>query len=142
MRTAAEEKRSAVDAFIRTGAVTRLYLDPRRPDVVVPAHLKASEWLVLDVGLNLPRPIPNLYWAGDCVRGTMSFDGVVFDCWVPYSAVYGVRNQSTGELVTWLSGATAQARADAAAPTERAPQAEGKQAKVVNLADWRCARGR
>ncbi|HEY3496235.1 MAG TPA: hypothetical protein VGK73_16160 [Polyangiaceae bacterium] len=140
MRLETELKRDITDRFIRTGAVVRLYLDPRRADVVVPAHLKQSEWLVLDVGISLPRPIPNLFWAGDCVRGTMSFDGVAFDCWVPYSAVLGVRNQSTGELVTWVSGATAQARADASPPTERLPPKAP--AKVVNLADWRNARGR
>lgn len=142
MQTAEEMKRDVTDRFIRTGAVTRLYLDPRKPDVVVPAHLKQSEWLVLDIGLSLPRPIPNLYWAGDCVRGTVSFGGVAFDCWVPYSAVYGVRNQATGELVTWVSGATAQARADASHATERLPQKDKQGAKVVSLADWRRARGR
>lgn len=140
MRTEADVKRSVVDAFIRTGAVTRIYLDPRKPDVVVPAHLKQSEWLILDVGLNLPRPIANLYWAGDCVRGAVSFDGSNFDCWVPYSAVLGVRNQATGELVTWRSGATALACVDASPTTERLPPKAP--AKVVNLADWRRARGR
>jgi stringent starvation protein B len=141
VRTATELKRSVVDAFIRTGAVTRLYLDPRRADVVVPANLKQSEWLCLDIGLNLPKPIPNLYWAGDCVRGTVSFNGTNFDCWVPYSAVLGVRNQSTGELVTWVSAATAAlAQADKAPSTERLPPKAS--AKVVNLADWRRARGR
>ena len=69
----------------------------------------------------------------------MSFDGTAFDCWVPYSAVRGVRNQVTGELVTWVSGATAQARAEPA-PTQR--QAQAGEAKVINLAAWRRARGR
>ena len=94
------------------------------------------------IGTSLPTPIHDLYWLGAGVQGTMSFGGRKSYVFVPWHAIKAVRNRATDVLVTWASGGTA-ARADESPPTERLPpKTERAEAKVINLATWRRARGR
>jgi hypothetical protein len=134
-------KREVISNLVDSVSVVRLYVDPRPTDVTVPPHLKSQEWLCLDIGLPgaLVRPIHDLTLSGWGVHGTLSFGGAPHYCAVPYEAIHGAKHMTSGGIVSWASGATAAARNDSP-PTERLlPKAP---AKVVDLADWRRARGR
>ena len=67
-----------------------VHLDPRRPGVSVPEHLADQPQLVLQVGLDLPIPIPDLRIDGDGVFGTLSFNRSPYTCKVPWAAVFGL----------------------------------------------------
>jgi stringent starvation protein B len=67
-----------------------LYLDARRPGVIVPAHLRGEPHLVLQYGYDLPIPIPDLEVDEHGVRATLSFSKSPQRTVVPWSAVYVV----------------------------------------------------
>lgn len=67
-----------------------VYLDPRREDVRVPPWFGQQPQLVLQVGLDLPIPIPDLRVDDVGVFGTLSFNRAPFSCAVPWSAVFAL----------------------------------------------------
>ena len=50
-----------------------VHLDPRRQGVVVPKHFMANPQLVLQIGLNMVIPIPDLVVDDDGITCTLSF---------------------------------------------------------------------
>ena len=62
--------------------------DPRRDGVVVPAHLKRQPRVVLQYGLNMRIPIPDLDVGEEGIGATLSFDRAPTWTFVPWSAVY------------------------------------------------------
>src|SRR5262249_53849403 len=82
-------KQQAFLAVLREGW-TSLYLDARRPGVIVPAHLRGEAHLVLQYGHDLPIPIPDLEVDEYGVRATLSFQKLPHLTVVPWSAVYVV----------------------------------------------------
>jgi hypothetical protein len=99
-----------------------VHLDPRRDAVVVPAWLKKQPQLVLQVGLNMPVPIPDLKVDDDGLSCTLSFNRAPFYCVVPWSSVFAMVGDD-GRGVVWPEDVPAevarQARAaDGAAPKE------------------------
>jgi hypothetical protein len=101
----AATRRSIVEALLRTEPVD-LYLDPRKPGVVVPPRFRGDPGLVLRVGRDLPVPIPDLYVDDATISATLSFDGQPFHCEVPWSAVFAIVSaQKQG--VVWASGTPA-----------------------------------
>lgn len=80
-------KREAFVALLKEGW-TSLYLDARRPGVIVPAHLRGEPHLVLQYGYDLPIPIPDLEVDDAGVRATLSFSQTPHRTVVPWSAVY------------------------------------------------------
>jgi len=67
-----------------------VYLDPRLEGVRVPPWLAKQAQLVLQVGLDLPIPIPDLKVDEEGVSGTLSFNRAPFTCVVPWSAIFGL----------------------------------------------------
>lgn len=67
-----------------------MYLDPRADEVLVPPWLAKQPQLVLQVGLDLPVPIPDLRVDDEGVYGTLSFNRAPFTCSVPWSAVFAL----------------------------------------------------
>lgn len=67
-----------------------VYLDPRAPGVRVPPWLASQAQLVLQVGLDLPVPIPDLRVDDGGVFGTLSFNRAPFTCAVPWEAVFAL----------------------------------------------------
>ena len=67
-----------------------VHLDPRAAGVVVPAWFKRQPQLVLQVGLNMPVPIPDLRVDDDGMSCTLSFNRSPFFCIVPWSSVYAM----------------------------------------------------
>jgi hypothetical protein len=85
----AVSKRQMADALLQ-GSPIYVHLDSRREDVVVPEEHKGKNQLVLQIGYDLPNPIPDLEISGDGFSGTLSFHHEPFLCRVPWSAVYGL----------------------------------------------------
>src|SRR5688572_19427366 len=67
-----------------------IHLDPRKPEVVVPLHFKKQAQLVLQVGLNMAVPIPDLHVDDEGVTCTLSFNRSPFWCRLPWTAVYAL----------------------------------------------------
>lgn len=67
-----------------------VHLDPRRDLVVVPPWFKKQPRLVLQVGLNLAVPIPDLNVDDECISCTLSFNRSPFYCWIPWSAIFAL----------------------------------------------------
>ncbi len=67
-----------------------IHLDPRRPDVVVPKWFMGQPQLVLQVGLNMAIPIPDLRVDEQGITCTLSFNRSPFWCKIPWSAVYAL----------------------------------------------------
>lgn len=77
-----------------------VHLDPRRPGVVVPKHFTRQPQLVLQVGLNMVIPIPDLRVDDDGISCTLSFNRAPFWCHLPWSAVYAlVTDDGSGGMI-------------------------------------------
>ncbi len=77
-----------------------IHLDPRAKGVVVPLHLRQSPQLVLQVGFDMPKPIPDLRVDDAGIFGTLSFGGSPFSVTVPWDAVYALAD-SHGRAMVW-----------------------------------------
>ena len=67
-----------------------IHLDPRKPEVVVPTYFKKQPQLVLQVGLNMAIPIPDLKVDDEGVTCTLSFNRRQFWCRLPWTAIYAI----------------------------------------------------
>lgn len=87
--TGLPDKRDVARALLLKGTVF-VHLDPRSDDVRVPSWLKRQPQLVLQVGLDMPVPIPDLRVDDGGVFGTLSFNRTAFTCSVPWDAIFAV----------------------------------------------------
>ncbi len=67
-----------------------IHLDPRKPEAIVPPYFKKQPQLVLQVGLNMAIPIPDLKVDDEGVTCTLSFNRRQFWCSLPWSAIYAL----------------------------------------------------
>lgn len=72
------------------GSSLFIHLDPRKTEVVVPLHFKKQAQLVLQVGLNMAVPIPDLQVDDEGVSCTLSFNRAPFWCRLPWTAIYAL----------------------------------------------------
>jgi len=77
-----------------------IHLDPRQTPVVVPPWFKKQPQLVLQVGLNMPVPIPDLRLDDDGMSCTLSFNRAPFFCVVPWSSVFAMVGED-GRGMVW-----------------------------------------
>jgi stringent starvation protein B len=77
-----------------------LHLDPRHGEVKVPPWFKRQPQLVLQVGLNMPVPIPDLNVDDDGVSCTLSFNRAPHFCFVPWAAIYALVGED-GRGMVW-----------------------------------------
>ena len=77
-----------------------VHLDPRGPEVVVPAWFKKQPQLVLQVGLNMAVRIPDLDVGDDAVSCTLSFSRSPFFCYMPWTAVFALVSED-GKGMLW-----------------------------------------
>src|ERR1700754_2160180 len=82
-------KRDVANQLLRKGSLF-IHLDPRVADVVVPPWLRHQAQLVLQVGLDMPIPIPDLRVDADGIFGTLSFSRTPFACNVPWNAIFAL----------------------------------------------------
>jgi stringent starvation protein B len=67
-----------------------VHLDPRRAGVTVPQWFKKQPRLVLQIGLNMAIPIPDLRLDDEGMTCTLSFSGSPFYCVVPWASVFAI----------------------------------------------------
>lgn len=82
-------KRDVAKMLLRKGSLF-VHLDPRASDVFVPPWLRHQAQLVLQVGYDMPIPIPDLRVDDEGVFGTLSFSRNPFTCAVPWHAVFAL----------------------------------------------------
>jgi hypothetical protein len=72
------------------GSSMFVHLDPRRPDVSVPKWFVGQPQLILQVGLNMAIPIPDLEVDDTGITCTLSFNRSPFLCRIPWTAIYAL----------------------------------------------------
>jgi stringent starvation protein B len=77
-----------------------VHLDPRQTAVVVPPWFKKQPQLVLQIGLNMPMPIPDLRLDDDGMSCTLSFNRSPFFCVVPWASVFAMVGED-GRGMVW-----------------------------------------
>jgi stringent starvation protein B len=77
-----------------------VHLDPRQSAVVVPPWFKRQPQLVLQIGLNMPMPIPDLRLDDDGMSCTLSFNRSPFFCVVPWASVFAMVGED-GRGMVW-----------------------------------------
>src|SRR6516165_6673974 len=103
-----------------------VHLDPRQDAVVVPAWFKKQPQLVLQVGMNMPVPIPDLRLDDDGLSCTLSFNRSPFFCVVPWASVFAMVGED-GRGMVWPDDVPAevplsrQGQERAERPADRSP---------------------
>lgn len=103
-------KKDVARALLLRGSVF-VYLDPRGPRVSVPPWLADQSQLVLQIGLDLPVPIPDLRVDDGGVSGTLSFNRAPHACAVPWDAVFALVGDD-GMGVVWEESMPAEIAAE------------------------------
>ncbi|RYZ07090.1 MAG: hypothetical protein EOO73_13585 [Myxococcales bacterium] len=81
-------------------ATVLVHLDPRGEQVQVPAWFKRQPQLVLQIGLNMPKPIPDLTVDDAGISCTLSFSNTPHYCHLPWASVYALIGAS-GRGMVW-----------------------------------------
>lgn len=125
-------------ALLQTANSVYVHLDPRGSDVFVPAWFKKQPQLVLQVGLNMAVPIPDLDVGQEALSCTLSFNRRPEFCRIPWGAIYGLVGDD-GRGMIWPESIPAEVAAAAdgrikeakpqrphlrLAPTDRPPPGE------------------
>ncbi|MGD0529038.1 MAG: ClpXP protease specificity-enhancing factor SspB [Polyangiaceae bacterium] len=77
-----------------------VHLDPRQASVVVPPWFKKQPQLVLQIGLNMAVPIPDLRLDEEGMSCTLSFNRSPFFCVVPWASVFAMVGED-GRGMVW-----------------------------------------
>ncbi|AUX26788.1 hypothetical protein SOCEGT47_073580 [Sorangium cellulosum] len=76
-----------------------IHLDPRRPGVSVPKWFTGQPQLILQVGLNMAIPIPDLRVDDEGISCTLSFNRVPFWCRLPWHAIWALVSEDQRGMV-------------------------------------------
>ncbi len=127
-------KKDVARALLLRGSVF-VHLDPRKAGVLVPTRLRLQAQVVLQVGLDMPVPIPDLRIDEEGVYGTLSFKGVPFTCFVPWGAVFALVGDDAKGMV-WST----EMPTEIAAEVDR----EGRRRRAIggNRDDWAAGSGK
>jgi stringent starvation protein B len=121
-KTRLPAKRDVALALLESSTLY-LHLDPRHGEVKVPPWFKKQPQLVLQVGLNMPVPIPDLNLDDDGVSCTLSFNRSPHFCYVPWAAIYALVGED-GRGMVWPDDVPPEVAAQMhAQPTEPKPRA-------------------
>ncbi|MEP7049279.1 MAG: ClpXP protease specificity-enhancing factor SspB [Pseudomonadota bacterium] len=96
-----------------------VHLDPRSDAVQVPAWFKKQPQLVLQVGLNMAVPIPDLNVDESGLSCTLSFNRAPFFCMIPWPAIFALVGEN-GRAMVWAEDVPAEVAAQAQA--QKAPE--------------------
>jgi stringent starvation protein B len=128
-------KKDVARALLLRGSVF-IHLDPRQPGVLVPARLRAQAQVVLQVGLDMPVPIPDLRVDEEGVFGTLSFKGVPFTCFVPWRSVFALVGED-GKGMVWSADMPSEVAGELAREAQRS---NGPLAPLVDFESFRLSR--
>lgn len=110
-----------------------VHLDPRKPGVVVPKWFMGQANLVLQVGLNMQIPIPDLDVDDDGVTCTLSFNRAAFFCRMPWSAVYALIGEE-GQGMVWPDDVPPEVAAQMQQKNPKAPAPKKPKPKLAAIA--------
>jgi stringent starvation protein B len=123
-------------------ATVFVHLDPRPEAVRVPPWFKRQPQLVLQVGLNMAVPIPDLEVDDEGLSCTLSFNRSPFLCVIPWASVFALVDENRQGMV-WpddvppeLAAQAAQAKQAQARPELKVaptPAAEAKAAAPAKV---------
>lgn len=119
-------KREVATALLGKGSLF-VHLDPRLPGVFVPEWLKQQPQLVLQVGLQMLIPIPDLRVDEEGVFGTLSFSRTPFACLVPWHAVFALVGDD-GRGMVWPESMPAEIASEVEREAVRAKRSEAEHA--------------
>ena len=91
-----------------------IHLDPRADSVQVPVWFKKQPQLVLQVGLNMAVPIPDLHVDEQGLSCTLSFNRAPFFCMIPWRAIFALVGEK-GQAMVWAEDVPAEVAAQAQA---------------------------
>jgi stringent starvation protein B len=100
-----------------------LHLDPRVSGVRVPEYLQRQPQLVLQVGFDMPVPVPDLRVEREGLGATLSFQRTPFPCWVPWDAVFALLDEG-GQGVLWPESLPPEIAAEVSAEMDRSGRAK------------------
>ena len=87
-------------ALLQTAVSVYVHLDPRSEEVLVPPWFKNQPQLVLQIGLNMAVPIPDLDVGREAISCTLSFNRRPEFCRIPWQAIYGLVGED-GRGMIW-----------------------------------------
>lgn len=124
-------KKDVALAFLERGLV-RVFLDPRAKEVVVPPHFKKQPQLILDIGLNLPIPIPDLQVDEAGITCTLSFDRPyhAFYCVLPWPCVFALVGDGQRSMI-WPDDVPVEIQLSVRPVKAPAPEREAPKLSVV-----------
>jgi stringent starvation protein B len=120
-------KKEVALALLERSSV-HMHLDPRISGVVVPPWFKKQAQLVLQIGLNMPVPIPDLRLDDDGMSCTLSFNRSPFFCVVPWPSVFAMVGDD-GRGMIWPDDVPPEVQAQGQAP----PRMDAKPARRPQL---------
>lgn len=82
-------KRAVAESLLERGSLF-IHLDPRVTGVAMPAWLRRQPQVVLQVGLNMAIPIPDLAVDDDGIHATLSFNRTPHVCSMPWEAIFAL----------------------------------------------------
>jgi stringent starvation protein B len=91
-------KKQTLLGYLSRG-IAMVHLDARRPGVVVPPEYEGEAHLRLNLSYRFQ--IPDLEVGERGVQATLSFRGRHFRCTLPWTAVFGITSQVTGDGQVW-----------------------------------------
>ncbi len=97
-----------------------VHLDPRKDGVTVPVGFRKQAQLVLEIGLNMPVPIPDLRLDDEGMTCTLSFSRTPFFCAVPWTSVFAMVGDD-GRGMVWPEDVPAEIQAQATRPVDAPP---------------------
>lgn len=117
-----------------------VHLDPRREGVIVPQWFKNQPQLVLQLGLNMAIPIPDLELGDEAITCTLSFSRQRHFCRLPWSAIYALLGDDARGTV-WpedvppevAAQSPARKQAPAPAPAPKLSPGESTKPKITAL---------
>lgn len=92
-------KKEICEALLQ-GPWVFVHLDPRREGVMVPNWFKNQAQLVLQLGLNMAIPIPDLELGDEAITCTLSFSRQRHFCRLPWSSIYALLGDD-GRGMVW-----------------------------------------
>ena len=104
-----------------------VHLDPRRAGVLIPPRFRDKPQLVLQIGLNMFVPIPDLRVDEEGITCTLSFDRAPFWCRMPWSAVYALVGED-GRGMMWPNDIPPEVVAQMQNPQQQQQQRESPKA--------------
>jgi stringent starvation protein B len=114
-----------------------VHLDPRRSGVIVPNGLGNQPQLVLQIGLNMAIPIPDLKVEDDGLSCTLSFNRAPFWCRLPWNAVYALVGED-GRGMVWPDDVPPEVALQAQNPkagSAAKPAKKGRKLSAVDASD-------